>query len=529
MRLAPLRILFACLGTAALSGALSAQGGWTTEKHADLGLSFPRAKDYEQIPTQPDEKYRVLRFAEKIPDPSKAKRLVRPELSVLWFDKLPPPPVSTGPVVSSPRADGSSVVPPRLADRVPRPVDDLPSFLGRFYAGWRLGTPVEGKERDGFEGLEYSFLPAREGRDPACGWACAYRKGGRTIAFLGFCAEGDLKDQVKIWRYSAEHVEFSEPEEQSADKLQRMYSRLALPQPEYRIDVRRKLVRGWKAEDTEHYIVAYDTTDQPLVRKIVRDVELLHAEYEKLFPSTNAIQAVSTVRVCKSRDEYLSYGGAPQTSGYWNAEAQELVLYDAEKIERHVRSDADTFVTLYHEGFHQYVHHASGGVPPHSWFGEGIGDYFSGAFVKDGKCWSIGVHPWRVGLAKSIVEIERAIPWKQIVRFEQPEFYDGSRVDVCYAQSWSMIYFLRKSKVVEKKPEWARILPTYFETLRASYLEAIEALRAEGKASDALAVDRAGALARSRAVDAAFQGVDFDEIQSAWEAFVRDLETPKRG
>ncbi len=529
MRSAPFRVLLAGLGAWILSGTLAAQGGWTTEKHADLGLTFPRAKDYEQIPTQPDEKFRVLYFAEKVLDASKAKRVVRPELSVLWFDKLPPPPVSTGPVASSPPAAGSTALAARLSDRVPRPVDDLQGFLARAYPSWRLGAPVEGKERDGFAGLEYSFLPAREGRDLRGGWVCAYRKAGRTIAFLGFCAESDLKEQVKIWRYSAERVEFSEPEEQSADKLERMYSRLALPQPEFRIEVRKKLVRGWKAEDTEHYIVAYDTADQPLVRKIVRDVELLHAEYEKLFPPTTAIQAVSTVRVCKSRDEYLAYGGAPQTSGYWNAEAQELVLYDAEKVERHVRSDADTFVTLYHEGFHQYVHHACGEVPPHSWFGEGIGDYFSGALVKDGKCWSIGVHPWRVGLAKSIVETERTIPWKQIVRFEQPEFYEGSRVDVCYAQSWSMIYFLRKSKVVERKPEWARILPTYFETLRASYLEAIEALRVEGKQIDARAVDRAGALARSRAVDAAFQGVDFDEIQGAWEAFVRDLEIPKRG
>src|SRR6476659_7620881 len=96
MGFAPLRVLLAPLAGFVITGILSAQGGWTTEKHADLGLTFPRAKDYEQIPTQPDEKYAVLYFAEKITDRTKDRRRVRPELYVLWFDKAPPAPVTTG-------------------------------------------------------------------------------------------------------------------------------------------------------------------------------------------------------------------------------------------------------------------------------------------------------------------------------------------------------------------------------------------------------------------------------------------------
>jgi hypothetical protein len=125
--------------------------------------------------------------------------------------------------------------------------------------------------------------------------------------------------------------------------------------------------------------------------------------------------------------------------------------------------------------------------------------------------------------------MRKAIPWKQIVRFEQPEFYEEKKIAICYAQSWSMIYFLRKSKVVEKKPEWARILPTYFDRLRTSYAGKMDALKAAGKDTDAKAVARAGVEARAEAVDVAFQGVNFDEIQDAWEAFVRELEIPKRG
>jgi hypothetical protein len=471
-----------------------------------------------------------------VTDRTKEKRQVRPELSVLWFDKLPsassataPAPATAPPPPPGVEASNKELELEQAAPPPSPPVDDLESFLRRYYPKWRLGRATDGKERDGFRAHEYSFLPGRELEAPVAGWICSYLKGGRTISFLGLCAEEDLKDQVKIWRYSAEHVDFSEPEEQNTDKLERMYARLALPHADYRIEVRKKLVRGWKAEDTPHYIVIYDTVDQPLVRKIVRDLELLHAEYEKLFQPAEKIDAVSAVRICKSREEYLSYGGAPYSAGYWNAAAQELVLYDAERVDRHVRIDADTFVTLYHEGFHQYVHYSSGGVPPHSWVGEGHGDYFSGAKVTDGKVWSIGVNPWRVAQAKLIVATSEAIPWKEIVRFEQKAFYDEKRIGTCYAQAWSMIYFLRKSKVVEKRPEWAQILPTYFATLKTAYSARLEGLKAAGKQDDPKATDRAGVEARAEAVEAAFQDVDIDEIQRAWETFVRELEIPKRG
>lgn len=54
------------------------------------------------------------------------------------------------------------------------------------------------------------------------------------------------------------------------------------------------------------------------------------------------------------------------------------------------------------------------------------------------------------------------MPWKDIIGFEQPEYYRSDRVGLCYAQGWSMIYFLRQSPVVQKHPQWSKILDTYF-------------------------------------------------------------------
>jgi hypothetical protein len=498
----PARFAARCLLVLALASSAAAQGGWVTEKYPDLGLTFPRARNYEQIPTPPDEDHVVLYFAEKVPEKSRERKEIRPELNVVWIEKCP-------------------------EDR--RPTDTLARFVEHSYPKWKLGGAVEGKTRNGYVGAEYSLAPFAGARDPRTGWVYAYQGEKRTIAFLGFCQEKDLKDQVKIWRYAAERVEFAEPEVPSTGELERSYARLALPNPEYRIAVRQKLVRGWKAEDTEHYIVVYDTTDQPLVRKIVRDLELIHGEYEKLFPSASDSTPVSTVRVCKSAEEYVSYGGDPHTAGYWNADAEELVLYDAEKVERHVKSDADTFVVLYHEAFHQYIHYSCGELPPHSWFNEGHGDYFSGASIKDGRTRSIGPNPWRVETVKAMVDFGKTIPWKEILRYEQPEYYADDKVGLCYAQGWAMVYFLRKSKAVEQRPEWARILPTYFGTLQRTYRESLADLEKTGRKDDVASRAKAGLAAREKALQAAFEGVDVAEIDAAWIEFVRGLEVPKGG
>jgi len=71
--------------------ALAPQGGYTSESHPDLGLTFQRARDYEQIPTQPEEQYVVLKFGEKVPEKPAAKKQLRPEMLVVWIDFVPDP------------------------------------------------------------------------------------------------------------------------------------------------------------------------------------------------------------------------------------------------------------------------------------------------------------------------------------------------------------------------------------------------------------------------------------------------------
>jgi hypothetical protein len=137
---------------------------------------------------------------------------------------------------------------------------------------------------------------------------------------------------------------------------------------------------------------------------------------------------------------------------------------------------------------------------------------------------SIGVNPWRLATIQEMVAEERTIPWEELVRCDRQAFVaDGFR---CYAQSWSMIYFLRTAPAVEARAEWREILPEYFDVLKSAWAAELAKLASHGKSEDRAALGQAASAARSRAVDAAFEGVDLAEIETAWRAFVAGLDAP---
>ncbi len=512
------------------------QGGYTTDKHPEFGLTFPRARDYEQVPTQPDEEFIVLYYAQKI---EKTARGLRPELNVVWIDEVPDKKPATGANPDAPAPPPSSGDDSKPAGgsapttaKVKPPINSLERWVEQRLNGYELvDEKKEGKVKKGWGAREYLLRKKPVKGKPAGGargWVYAWRGAGRTVAFVGFSSSEDFDKHVGIWRESAEKVDFDEPEEASTAKLEKKYAATKLREIPFRIEVRKKLVRGWKAEDTENFIVVYDTPDVPLVRKILGDLEVIRKEYEKLFPAAKPVTAVSTVRVCKNQEEYMTYGGMAGSAGYWNWSTEELVLYDAEKaVKGGGKTDADTFIVLYHEAFHQYIHYSTGELPPHSWFNEGHGDFFSGARVRDGKVRGIGPNPWRAEYIQHMVGAGKSVPWSELIHFEQPDYYRGDRIGLCYAQGWAMVYFLRTSPVVAKRAEWAGILPTYFDTLKSSWAAEVVTLTEQGKQDDRVKRLESGLAARKKACEVAFTGIDLEEIDQEWQDFVRRMELPK--
>jgi uncharacterized protein DUF1570 len=519
--------------TLSIRGAAS-QGGYETQGFPELGLKCAMARDYEQIPTQPDETWIVLHFAERVPKDPEQRKSIRPELRFLWIDFVPDPPRAVE-AEPAPPPDGPSDLPASSAGAAPAkepppppPINSFERYLEQRMPGWELGRPELLKEKDGYRRSEGPLIWTGKEASAVAGWCALYRGGTRTLAWVGVCSQRDFEKQSRIWSTIAERSELAEPEERSLDKIQRVYADVDLLDEAYRVDVRRKLVRGWKAEDTQNYIVVYDSKDPPLIRVVTNELEAMRREYERTFPPALPVTAVSSVRVCKDLAEYRQYGGPPSSGGYWNAGSKELVFYDYENVRGKAGTGkANSRIALYHEAFHQYIHYSCGELAPHSWFNEGTGDYFSGAVISNGKVNRIDVNPWRIGPIQDAIAARKTIPWHKLVRFEQPEYYAPDQVQLCYSQGWSMIYFLRTASEVDRRPEWKKILPVYFETLKAAWARELSTLQSKALLDQPKERYLSALRAREEAVVRAFEGVSFAEIEAAWARYTAGLRPPR--
>ncbi|HTF89062.1 MAG TPA: DUF1570 domain-containing protein [Planctomycetota bacterium] len=511
----------------------SAQGGYDTTKFKELGLEFPVPRDYEQIPTQPDEDWVVLYFAERVPKDKDKRKALRPELNVVWIDMVPdtaPSTPASGP--DAPPLPGEGA-PDAKSDEggedkkpPPPPINSFERYVEQQLTLWKLESPKALEAEKGWQRFEASLvIDSKRGPD-ARGSAIWFKSPKRTIGFYGICGKEDLEKQQKIWKTIADKLEIGDAENASAEKWQRFYDNKDCLDTAYRAEVRSKLVRGWNADDTKNYILIYDTKDRPLIRLISTELEAMRGEYERLFPAALPVKAVSAVRICKDEAEYKQYGGPPRSGGYWNWIAGELVFFDYENVKGKANTGkANSRIVLYHEAFHQYIHYSCGELSPHSWFNEGTGDYFSGSVISAGKVNRVGVNPWRIETIQEAIRRNLHVEWRKIIRFEQAEYY--ANPSICYAQGWSMIYFLRSSKAVEKNPQWRKILPVYFDTLKSSWKTEQTALKAAGKLENDKAKAEAQARAREEAVAKAFEGVDLDKIQEAWQEYTLALKVPK--
>ncbi|MBL8896053.1 MAG: hypothetical protein JNM84_00415, partial [Planctomycetes bacterium] len=135
----------------------------------------------------------------------------------------------------------------------------------------------------------------------------------------------------------------------------------------------------------------------------------------------------------------------------------------------------------------------------HSWFNEGTGDYYAGYKLK-GTAYKVDKFDWRLGTVQESMKAAKEggkapafVPLKDLTSYSQREYYGNP--DICYSLGWAFVYFLKEgSKGGRWKPEWSKILPTYLDTITQTK---------DPKAAN----------------EAAFKGIDLDELEQAWIHF----------
>jgi len=540
-RLLGLVVLLLAGWTLLAPAALAQAGGYRSTELETIGVELKVPRNYDAIPVDPLEEWVTHQWVfqrKKMREPEKDEwgnefpEPYLPKIELVWIDYVPDERPTTG-------GDGGPPPAPGARDERPvvrsKPINSIERYLQRVRGDvFELANPEEQKEiDDDHTATMYELHPGPNARNMTGfkGWCYVIKSPKRTIAFIGTCEEPEYDDHSDVWEEMASSVEFFVPEGKDIEKLRKYYERRPeYIDPEYRIQIISDLVRGWEYKDTENYIFIFrdNLEKSPLLRRLMTDIEAIREVYLELFPPAHPVTAVSTVRICKDLAEYHLYGGPQGSGGYWNSAAEELVFFDYEDTDGKGSGTEDTLIVLYHEAFHQYIYYSTGELAPHSWYNEGTGDYFSGALIKGGKYKKMQVNTWRIEFIQQAIRDKKYVPWREITSYSQAEYY--RRAGLCYAQGWSMIYFLRECDDVEDHPVWSQILDIYFNVMKEEFqkgmAEAREGLGEDEEVSQTVKF-MIGKESRDKAVEKAFEGVDWFEIEEAWKEFTLGLKVPR--
>ena len=541
-------LLALLLPCAAPSYAERTPEGTFKVENSELGFKFFCPRTLKEIPTEPGDPVVVGQYVER-PRVSTSKRSRSASSSEMWIFSIPKPDPAD-PVAShdekgeaddkateketSEKSEKEEATSHKEEREKRLAASSFEELLKKRAPKWRVVSLEEKEDRER-SWKEYRLayvakLPKGatlsqrdyEKRATSKGAAWAYDLGDRVLGIVGFAPKADFSRRYKDFYRSARTLAPIEIDSQATEELAEYYRRNPqFKQPEFRIDRRKNLPRGWRSSDTDNYLILYHTRDSKLISRIEHDIEAMRLLYEEIFPPVKPINAVSVVRVCRNRKEYLDYGGRPTSAGYWNFVEEELVLFDnVAGKEGSKRGNQDSYIVLYHEAFHQYIHYSTGELHPHTWYNEGFGDYFSGAkiYSNSDTVKEVGSNPWRKDIIRKAVREKKHVPLSRLIVAPKAEYY--FRSSLYYSEGWALIYFLNKSPVVRRRPEWNKILPVYFDTLKETYQQKLLQLSKEPTIKEK---EVAAEEARKAALDAAFEDVDIDELEEEWIKFVKKI------
>lgn len=456
-----------------------------TEKYPELGMTFTPPGGYAQLPVRPGERHSVLAYVDR-----------------------------SG-AVSRPAALDVHLVPRGDLGL------DVKGFLGEHLGASSIQELPAGRKRYGHGAQRFSFEVEEEGVSLS-GWAHAWLGPERVYLILGSCELDEVRRQRLLWARCAENLRLFEASSGRGERArwQRYYgAHRELVGIGERIQARLDLVDGWRMNDSQHYVLLSHQVDGATVTRLAEEVETLRHEFARLCGIKDELDQVAVVRICQDEEEFLAYGGRSGAAGYWSPAEEELVLFDASGDSGSGLDGGHyTRAVLFHEAFHQYVYYAAGGISPHPWFDEGMAEFYAGALVEGRRFTGVEPNRYRLASARALLK-GGAYPWQAVIAMDQGAFYsDPGRL---YAQAWSMVHFLATLPEVGHNRTWSAVLPTYLESLRASWL--VERRRLAPGDSPAAARQRA----RTQACSAAFRGVEWAELEAAWRRHLAGLELPR--
>lgn len=172
------------------------------------------------------------------------------------------------------------------------------------------------------------------------------------------------------------------------------------------------------------------------------------------------------VVILATADEYQAFGGkyfggrVEHTRGLYVPSVKLLLIRDE-------ADSAETYEVLFHEAFHQFMHHFVPAAP--IWVNEGLATYYGTARVTSHGLAFDRPRSEYADLVASAASARQLIPLHPLMTADATEFYSGAEVEgvgclktqLCYAQSYTLVAYMLS------EPEGADHLRRYLRELAA--------------------------------------------------------------
>ena len=222
---------------------------------------------------------------------------------------------------------------------------------------------------------------------------------------------------------------------------------------------------GWWYLESPNYIFVSNQTDRRGMERLRREIERARNCFMSWFPPQVRINEVSVVRIFNDRDEYTRYVGGEMewTGGVWQPVRRELVISPLSWDASEERQREAIAKIAFHEGFHQYLHYASGELHFPLWFNEGCAEFFEGIEFR-GATGLVGLpDPLKRRLAR-LFAFKKKYNLDELIRMNREQFYNRETRDRNYLLANALVYYLLKGAPANGQKEYAGIMSRYYLT-----------------------------------------------------------------
>ena len=169
------------------------------------------------------------------------------------------------------------------------------------------------------------------------------------------------------------------------------------------------------------------------IRQVATRLEQFRDVFSRLFPAAKFETPVpTTVIVFKSMGSYKPFNPGNNAGYFQKGEDVNYITLTNDATQ-------NPFSVIYHEYVHLLIDNTSGNVP--TWFNEGLAEYYSTFAIEEDRKVHLGeLIPYHLETLRQ----DKLYPLRRLFAVDQysPEYNEGSKRGMFYAESWAMVHYL---------------------------------------------------------------------------------------